>query len=451
VSGLRALAEFAACFDLAAAPKEVVQEGRRQLLDTVGVIIGAASVPEVRALAAIEARDPGPATFLGQDGWAAAEAAALVNATAGVWLDYDSGQRASGSHPAVHVVPAALAIAEEVGASGADLLSAVIVGCEVGARMGAAAGRLHPLLSPHGSWPVLGAAAAAARLLGFDGAQLAATLEVASSLTLLTSTGLHTAGANGRHLQAGLGAQRGIVAARLQAAGFTGDPEGCQQVFGRLVTPTFNTRRLAIGLGRQWEFLRGYYKPYACARVTHAAIDALLEIRRQRAALGIHAEDVVAIEVVTFAAAAALADPHPTSELAARFSLPYILAATWVRGDAGPASFATTIRRHPAVRRLAERVRLREDPEYTALTPEYRPATVSVQFRDGTSLTVERLNASGEPDDPLLPLWLEEKFDGLVAPVLGRERAQHLRQQLLQVEQVPAVAELTALTIPPRP
>ncbi|GIW10276.1 MAG: hypothetical protein KatS3mg061_1333 [Dehalococcoidia bacterium] len=296
MSGLRALAEFAARFDLAAAPKEVVQEGRRQLLDTVGVIIGGASVPEVRALAAIEARDPGPATFLGQDGWAAAEAAALVNATAGVWLDYDSGQRASGSHPAVHVVPAALAIAEEVGASGADLLSAVIVGCEVGARMGAAAGRLHPLLSPHGSWPVLGAAAAVARLLGFDGAQLAATLEVASSLTLLTSTGLHTAGANGRHLQAGLGAQRGIVAARLQAAGFTGDPEGCQQVFGRLVTPTFNTRRLAIDLGRQWEFLRGYYKPYACARVTHAAIDALLAIRRQRAALGIHAEDVVAIE-----------------------------------------------------------------------------------------------------------------------------------------------------------
>jgi 2-methylcitrate dehydratase PrpD len=446
---IRPLADFAWRFRLDDTPDEVVLEGRRQLLDTVGVIIGGATAPEVQALATIEAQDAGRSTYLGQGGSASAEAAALVNGTAGVWLDFDSGQRYSGSHPAIHVIAAALAVAEEVEASQEDLLAAVIVGCEVGARIGVAAGRLRPGMSPHGGWAVLGAAAAVARLLGYDAEGISATIDLASSLTLLTSTSVHHAGANVRHLQAGLGAKRAILAARLQADGFRGDPDGVREVFGGFVTPSFNPRRAAIELGHRWEMLRGYFKPHACARFGQAAIDALLAIRRERAAAGIHPDDIEDIEVVTFNAAAAMVEPHPTTELAAKFSLPFTLAAVWVRGDASPASFDAAARRHPAIRQLAERVRVREDPTYTALAPEYRPATVTVRFRDGAVATVERLNAGGEADDPLLPSWLVEKFDRLVEPVLGPHATTLLRERLLAPEPAHTVRALTALTVPP--
>ncbi|MCS6800986.1 MAG: MmgE/PrpD family protein [Chloroflexota bacterium] len=446
---LQPLADFVAQLSLAETPEEVVLEARRQLLDCIGVIIGGAMAAEVQALAAIEGKEGGRSTFLGQGGYASAEAAALVNGAAGVWLDFDSGQRASGSHPAIHVVAAALAVAEEVDATWEELLTAVIAGCEVGARIGVAAGRLRPGMSPHGGWAVLGAAAAVARLLGYDAAGIAATINLASSLTVLSSASVHQAGANGRHLQAGLGAKRGIVAARLHADGFTGDPEGVQQVFGRFVTPSFNPRRATIELGRHWEMRRGYFKPYACARFGHAAIDALLAIRRERMAEGSAAEDIESIEVVTFNAAAALADPHPTTELGAKFSLPFTLAAAWVRGDAGPASFDAAARRHAAIRQLAERVRLREDPDYTALVPDYRPALVTVRFRDGSVMSVERLNATGEADDPTLSVWLIDKFNSLVEPVIGPAAATLLRERLLSPATAFSVRELTALAVPP--
>ncbi|GIW05254.1 MAG: 2-methylcitrate dehydratase [Dehalococcoidia bacterium] len=447
---IRPLADFVAQLTLVDAPDEVLTEARRQLLDCFGVIIGGSTAAEVRALAAIEAKDRGGSTYLGQGGYASAEAAALVNGTAGVWLDFDSGQRYSGSHPAIHVVAAALAIAEEVDASQDELLAAVIAGCEVGARIGVAAGRLRPGMSPHGGWAVLGAAAAVARLLGYDAEGIASTIDLASSLTLLTSTSVHSVGANVRHLQAGLGANRGILAARLHADGFTGDPDGVRQVFGGFVTSSFNPRRATVELGRRWEMLRGYFKPHACARFGHSAIDALLAIRRERAASGIHTDDIEEIEVVTFNAAAAMTDPHPTTELGAKFSLPFTLAAAWVRGDAGPASFDYAARRYPAIRRLAERVRVREDPAYTALAPEYRPAAVTVRFRDGSTATVERLNAAGEADDPLLPLWLVEKFDSLVEPVLGPAATTLLREHLLSPDSALSVRELTALAVPLR-
>jgi 2-methylcitrate dehydratase PrpD len=445
---LRPLAEFVAHLRLSSAPPEVILEARRQLLDCVGVIIGGTLAPEVQALAAIERREVGHATLLGQGGSVSAEAAALVNGAAGVWLDFDSGQRYSGSHPAIHVVTAALAVAEEVDASFDELVAAVIAGCEVGARLGVAAGRLRPGMSPHGGWAVLGAAAAVARLLGSDAAGIAATINLASSLTLLSSTSVHQAGATVRHLQAGLGAQRAIVAARLHADGFTGDPDGVRQVFGGFVTPSFNPRRATIELGLRWEMLRGYFKPYACARFGHAAIDALLAIRRQCSAVGTAGESVTEIEVITYGAAAALADPDPTTELGAKFSLPFTLAAAWVRGDAGPASFDSAARSDPAIRQLAHRVRIREDPDYTALAPDYRPAHVTVRFADGSSCSVERLNARGEADDPDLPRWLVDKFHALVEPVLGPAPTVRLRDLLLTSEERRSTRELAAQTAP---
>ncbi len=447
---LRALAEFAADFVLERTPAEVQAEGRRQLGDGIGCIIGAATETPIVELAKFEARPDGPATFLGQRLRGTAEAAALVGGAAGVFLDYDSGQRFSGSHPAIHVVPAVLALAEEIGASGREVLAATIVGCEAGARIGVAAGRLRPGMSPHGGWAVIGAAVAAARLLRFDADAIENTMNLASSLTLMTSTSVHTVGANVRHLQAGLGAQRGIVAARLHRDGFTGERDGVAVVFGNFVTPSFNHRRATIQLGERWELLRGYYKRHACARFSHSAIDALLAIRRIRQEQGnVQSSDVSRIDVETFNTAAGLTALNPPTALAARFSVPHTLAAAWVRGDAGPASFDGAARRYPAIRKLAQQVHVVEDPGYSALVPEYRPARVTVTFADGSRLSEERLNAQGEQEDYARDVWLASKFDALVSPVLGPMVTAVLRGRIADVDRLASLDELISLTVPP--
>ncbi|MCS7003539.1 MAG: MmgE/PrpD family protein, partial [Dehalococcoidia bacterium] len=184
---LATLAEWVAALSWDAIDDDARRDGLRQLMDAIAVILAGSTAPEARALARLEASDDGAATLIGHGRRATPEAAAFVNATAGVWHDFDSGQRFSGSHPAIHVVPAALAAAEAAGASGRATMTAIVAGCEVGARIGVAAGRLRAGLSPHGGWATLGAAAAVAKLWFDDAARIATTLEIATSLTILSS------------------------------------------------------------------------------------------------------------------------------------------------------------------------------------------------------------------------------------------------------------------------
>ena len=163
---LERLAAFVSETRLPDLAPEAVDAARTVALDTIGAIVAGSRLPENRNLAklAVKMGGAGPASILGHRRQATATFAALANGAAGVALEMDEGNRLGGGHAAIHVIPPALAVAEETGASGRQFLESVIVGYETTARIGAGT-TVRSEVHSHGTWGTIGAAAATARLL----------------------------------------------------------------------------------------------------------------------------------------------------------------------------------------------------------------------------------------------------------------------------------------------
>lgn len=166
---LDALTGLAKSVSLDHLPSSVVHAGKRVLLDTAAAILAGMGEPQVQALAKeMSAASISPcSTIMGSSYRSDAMWAALVHATAGVWHDVDGGHRFAGGHPGIYAVGAGLAVGEREGASGRDLLEAIIAGYEVAARVGLGT-TLRPGMDSHGSWPILAAATTAGLLMGYD-------------------------------------------------------------------------------------------------------------------------------------------------------------------------------------------------------------------------------------------------------------------------------------------
>ena len=211
----------AAALRAADLPHDVLDHVGLVVADTVGVIAAGARSPEISALVGdpiLGLGDAGAARTLASGAPRGDPATvAWVNGTAGTFLELDEGFRPTG-HPAVHVVPAALATAEAVHATGADLAAAVAAGYEVAARMFESF-RLPTPMHPHGHFGALGAATAVAMLQGLDPIEV---VRVAATQPLLTGWSACYEGATARNTWSGHANRAGVQAAVLHRAGFTG-------------------------------------------------------------------------------------------------------------------------------------------------------------------------------------------------------------------------------------
>lgn len=424
---------------------ELLEQAKLVMLDTVGAILGGSRLPEIGALARYYGVEEGSgtATMLGHGLKAPLKEAALVNGCAGVALELDEGHRLAGGHPAVHVLPAALALAETRRFPGRELLAALVVGYEVAARAGMAV-RLRPMVHPHGTWGVLGAAAAAARLLNWPAEKVAEALSVAGSLTLATSWGTALEGATVRNAYAGLANLIGLLAIELVAAGFTGPADGPGLAFTHATGEGFRAEEALGGLGSDWQLTRNYFKFHACCAYNHPVLDALQDLRTARP---FEADEVEAIEVETWGRAALLANPEPESYLGAKFSIPFACATLMVHGSTGPEAFGPEAARDPKVLALARRVSIREDPELTKAVPAMRPARVKVRLRRGEVLTGFAPNPRGDraAGEPAGRADVEAKFLGLAEPVLGRPAALKAKDIIFRIEEISDIGELAAV------
>lgn len=426
-------------------PTEVTCQAKLVLLDTVGVMVGGSGLPEVAALARAWTahRGPATATILGHGVKAPVKEAAFVNGCAGVALELDEGYRFAGGHPAIHVLPAVLALAEARRLPGREFLTAFVVGYEVAARLGMAA-RLRPMVHPHGTWGVPGAAAAAARLMGFPAEMTAEAISVAGSLTLATSWGTALEGATVRNAYAGLANLTGLVAVELVAAGFTGPADGPGLTFRHATGEGFRPEKVTEGLGSDWQITRNYFKFHACCAYNHPALDALGALR---VAHGFGPEEVEAVQVDTWEQAALLANPEPETYLGAKFSIPFACATLIVNGSTGPEAFAPDRIRDPQVVALARRVAVRADPELSKMVPAMRPARVTVRLRDGRVLTgfAENPRSDRAAGAAVDQAELEAKFLGLVEPVAGAAVVRRVMEMIFRVEELADFSLLTDL------
>lgn len=419
---LDTLSDFAAHLDLNALPPSVKKHLGWILADTVAAMAAGSAEPELRAWAERQGTS-GSATLVGLGRSAEPMVAALINGTAGTFLEMDEGNRFSRGHPAVHVLPAIMALAESRGADAPTFLSAMVAGYEVGSRLGAAS-QLRGSMHPHGTWGTIGAAAACARLLGRDPAQMRQTINVASSMTIATSKRTMLEGGLVRNVYAGLSNHNGWLAAQLSDCGFTGEKDGVQSLLGDIVSERLDTHTLLQGLGQEWHLARNYFKLHSCCRYNHGTLDAIDALAAQQGLP--EAQDIERIEVLSYAYAVELDDPAPANTLAAKFSVPFAVATRLVHGHSRLSAFTWDAVRDERVLALARKVHLSEDPTMTRRLPMERPARVTLTDRQGRQWVGEAGVNRGDDASPYTPDELTGKFMDLCGRIWPQDHARDL-------------------------
>ncbi len=430
---LDTLASFVADFRLESLTPVTVEQTSYVMLDTIGAIAGGAAEPEMQALTAKLAVSPaGEASVIGTDNKAVSAAAAFLNGTAGTFLEMDEGNRFAKGHPAIHALPAIWALAEIKGLSGKAVMEALVLGYEIGARIGIAAA-LRPDMHPHGTWGTVGAATAVAKLLGYDAARIRETINVASSLTLATSKRTMLEGGTVRNAYAGISNRMALMAIDLIEAGFVGERDGLSSVFGRVVSETFDTAKMIDGLGHDWQIDHNYFKLHSCCRYNHGALDALdLLLAREPVA----PDAVERVDVASYLYAAELDDQAPRNTLGAKFSVPFAVATRLVRGSSAVENFTWDALRDERVQALAKRVFVVEDKAMTSRLPQVRPARVDLRLRDGRTLTAAVEANRGDDQDPYSREELTAKYFSLTARVWSHETADTVRKKILTLDRV---------------
>ncbi|GAA1575846.1 MmgE/PrpD family protein [Leucobacter aridicollis] len=433
---LRELSAFAAGVDIADVPVSVREALGKTLFDSIGVAVAGAGTPELVCLRGAWPRTPGPCTLWGGEGDVNLEAAVMLNGVALCSLELDEGNKFARGHPGAHVIPAAIAEAERLNVSGAEMLSAVLAGYEIAARVARAFSPVEGL-HPHGNWGAIGAAVAVGRLNGFSEAELAESMDAAAGLVLASPFASAIAGSFVRNTWVGTAGLNGVTAVRLVQAGLGSVDETGQVTLGQILG-RIDTAELTAELGTRWEVSGGYYKRHASCNYTHPPADAALLLRKT---FSPQLDDIEAIEVATHRLAAPLASVEPTNRLAAMFSIPHVVAVALHRGMCLPESFAPGALNAPEIAQLRGLVNVVTDPVIDSRLPAERGARVTVSMRNGTHHEISVPNAIGDADHfPLTMTNLLEKLQSL----LGDERAAALQAHVARLWQGESVREVMA-------
>jgi len=414
------LAAFVFGLQYADLPGEVVKAARRHLLDTVGVAFNGSSAAMPRAafdgISAIPSSQ-GTVTVWGRKKRLSASYAAMANGVSAHVLDFDDTHSEGIVHGSAILAPLVLALGEDLGASGENLIVAFVAGWEVAARVGLAAqGTMHQrgyhTTSVAG---VFGAAAAAAKLMSLDETRTLNAIALSGSMAAGINE-YQSDGSSSKIVHTGWTAHAGIVAAHLAKAGMTGPPSifegrlGFLNAYGDIKRS--DVSRLDRGLGSEWEVTRISIKPYPCCHFAHAFIDCAAALRDQ----GIRPEDVESIEcVVPEIEVAMVCEPLaekkvPGTPYSAKFSLPFMVSLGLVDGKVSAASFSEENIRRRDLLDIARRVTYRVAVPGETTFPKYFPGWVNVTLKDGQVKSQKMDINWGTPERPMDDESLKAKF-----------------------------------------
>jgi 2-methylcitrate dehydratase PrpD len=335
-----------------------------------------------------------------------------------------------------------LAVAEEKNVSGKELLTAFVLGYEIGARIGGAC-KLRISMQSHGTWGTVGAAAAVGKLKGYQKQDMKQIINVSSALSLATSNRTALEGGTVRNVYAGVSGYMGILADHLVQCGFTGEGDGLKTVFGSVVSDTFLPELMVEGLGNRFEIMRNYFKRHACCRYIHSTLDALGSINAKRPKRLILPDEIAKVEVMSYFPAVRLCDQNPQNTLAGKFSIPFAVSSFIVHGSAGVDSFTPQAVHDPVVRSLAQRVTVVEDPTFTEMIPDHRPSRVRITLNDGTVLEAQTLTSKGNVEDPYSSEDLRAKFFELAEGVWEHDVAEAIYADVMTLDDLASVNQMT--------
>ncbi len=401
------------------------------LVDTIGAMVYGAEQPWSRAVidhAAANGRD-GPCTIVGGSRSTPAMAA-LANGASAHAFELDDVHEEAISHPGAVVVSAALAIGEELDVSGRELLEAIVIGYEAMGRAGIAVGPASHMLGgfhPTSMSGVFGAAAAAGRLLGFDGQRLNHAFGIAASLASGTME-FASSGGMAKRLHAGRAAEGGVTAALLAHRGFEGATDGLAGRYGfcRVFTDDPRVELLTERLGTRWMIEEITVKPYAACSDIHPMIEAAMALRAE----GLEIDRIVRIEATgpTKAATQNSMD-GTTSVMAAQYSAQWNIAAALVADPGDPATYSHERLADPAVVAMQERVvSVTADQRFDDTYAWKMGGGVRITLDDGAVVERTVHGQKGSMHAPLGRAELDEKFARLTHGRLADDALRQVRE-----------------------
>ncbi len=398
-------------------PDEVRAFARRWLLDLIGVAAGGSRTDLSRIVRDHAARHfaagDRPARMLFDGRPVSPAGAALAGGMTIDSLDGHDGHKLTKGHVGCGTFPALLALSEAEGRSdGAEFLTALVLGYEIGTRAGIALHRTACDYHTSGAWVAVACAALGARALGLNAARTREALGIAEyhgpRSQMMRCIDHPTMLKDG----SGWGAMAGVSAAYLAADGFTGAPA--------VTVERTEVADLWSDLGSTWRILEQYFKPHPVCRWAQPPLRAVLALRE---AHRLTSDQVERIEVSTFHQSARLAVRRPRTTEEAQYSTSFPTAAALVRGRVGPEEVAPEALDDPEILRLSQGMLVTESDAYNAAFPAHRFADVTLLLKDGRRLTSPRTEASGDPENPAPIAEVRAKFHASADAVLGAARA----------------------------
>lgn len=440
------IAERLADYALNLTYEEIPELGRIKakdaVIDYIGCIIGAEHTAEAAIINDLVLREAGiaEATMIGSWQKSSALYSAMANAYKCHILEFDDG--VCGMHTGATILPAAIAAAEQAGATGRNLVRAIVLGIETAGRICLAAG-----VSQNKYWHstatcgVFGAAMASGIILGLNREQLVWSLGNAGTM----ASGLwefNKEGNMSKYLHCAKAAHDGLLASMLAGRGFTGARTIIEGEKGFIVSHSDerHPERFFETLGSEYMIDRLSVKPFPSCSHTHAAISAALQIKERH---GIRAEDIEQIMITTYADAIATARHNTTfrTPREARFSISGSVSAALLRGRIDKNTYSVEMIHDPELLKLVAKTEIKTDDEMTANYPSQWAASVEVLTGTNHYQVTER-EPWGDLRDTIPREKLATKYQQLTEGVLNKNCAELLWQRCLELDQLCDISRL---------
>ncbi len=427
-------------------PADVAAKTRLHVLDTLAAMLsGSRLKPGELAASYVETLGGRPeATVIGTHILTSAVNAARANGMMGHADETDDSHLGGLFHPGCAIVPAALAVAERAGLGGQDLMRAVALGYDVGARIAPALGSRHSDTASHSTHSLaalFGAAAAAAALLRLDATQVRHAL----SYTVQQASGVAYWSRDHEHIEkafdfGGMGARNGVAAATMVAAGFTAvdDPLGGTHNLFTALAAAPAPEKLTAELGARYEIMHASIKKWCVGSPIQAALDALTLLMAEHR---LRADNVRRIVVEMPADRLHIVDNRTIPDIC----LQHLIALTLADGTLTFASAHDYARMtDPAVLAVRARIEVVPSAELAAAVPA-RQAAVTLESADGRSVRHRTYAVRGTPDNPMDRAEVEAKARDLMVPIIGAERAEKLIAAVASLEGLKQATQLRPL------
>jgi len=453
-SPTQALSEYIAEATFEDIPSNVLKDAKELILDSVGCTIGGAALQPGKMVIEFftEVGGSPEASILATGRKLPCIHTAYVNSYLANLLDFDDTSTVAIAHPGATTIPTGLALAEKIGASGKDFISAVVIAYEASVRIAqsiVSSPERHARVWGLSTHQIFGAAVVSSKLLKFDTEQTANTLGLAGVSAPVPNCRKLGVELEDRPISwaknnFGWASMGGILSALLTERGFSGNKhifDGETGFWLMASSDQFDADKMTLNLDTEYLITNTSLKPYASCRFTHTTLDATAEIMAKHP---INVDRISSVKVRTFNELASnFGVAAPASILDAQFSLPHLIALE-VLGRSSSKGLSEDNLTDSKVLSLAEKVSIELSPEAEAKFRENKllSSSVSIELTDGSVYSEAVDTPKGDPERRLTKEEIRDKFTYLTAPTIGTSVSEAIMGNIEELENVEDVSSL---------